>query len=170
MVSRARPRVARAFSNRQKKIQLPPQREGTTARFFPSVIALADRDRKKKGRSRRRGAFSETPVERSRATSARCPRAHRRERGRRLRKQKSSSSHRGSHHVLVVSRCVFLKWRLTRDCFFRKSTEKETERERERERERETRGGKDATQTHDVQKNIIQPFFLSILKPKIKCT
>ena len=42
-----------------------------------------------------------------------------------------------------------------------KSTEKrQRERERERKRERETRGGKDATQTHDVQKNIIrEPFF-----------
>ena len=53
-------------------------------------------------------------------------------------------------HNACVLRLVF---------FFRKSTEK-----RQRERERETRGGKDATQTH-VQKNIIQPFFLSILKP-----
>ena len=45
--------------------------------------------------------------------------------------------------------------------------EREGEREREKERERETRGGKDATQTHDVQKNIIREpfFFISILKP-----
>ena len=165
MVSRRVHALRVPFRNRQKKISVTTRERGDHRSFLPSNPSHANRDRKKKneqtgrifGNARRTLARDVRAMPAKGASSRAWSSSS---------KQKSSSSHRGSHHVLVVSRCVFLKWRLTRDCFFffrMKSTEKrqrERERERERKRERETRGGKDATQTHDVQKNIIrEPFF-----------
>ena len=148
-------RCACLFEIDKKKFQLPPEREGTTARFFPLIHRTRIETEKKNeqtgrifGNARRTLARDVRAMPAKGASSRAWSSSS---------KQKSSSSHRGSHHVLVVSRCVFLKWR-TRDWFFFFAKAQRRDRERERERERETRGGKDATQTH-VQKNIIQPFF-----------
>ena len=158
MVSRRVHALRVPFRNRQKKISVTTRERGDHRSFLPSNPSHANRDRKKNeqtgrifGNARRTLARDVRAMPAKGASSRAWSSSS---------KQKSSS-HRGSHHVLVVSRCVFLKWRLTRDCFFffaKAQRRRDRERERKRERERETRGGKDATQTR-VQKNIIQPFF-----------
>ena len=154
MVSRRVHALRVPFRNRQKKFQLPPER-GDRRSFLPSNPSHANRDRKKNepqtgrifGNARRTLARDVRAMPAKGASSRAWSSSS---------KQKSSS-HRGSHHVLVVSRCVFLKWR-TRDCFFffRKSTEK---RQRERERERERREAGKTRHKHTCKKTSSSPFF-----------
>ena len=154
----SRPRVARAFSKSTKKnFSYHPRERGDHRSFLPSNPSHSRIETEKKNEPQTGRIFGNARRTLARDVRA-MPAKGASSRAWSSSSKQKSSSHRGSHHVLVVSRCVFLKWR-TRDCFFfSQKHREETERERERERERETRGGKDATQTH-VQKNIIQPFF-----------
>ena len=141
-------RCACLFEIDKKKFQLPPEREGTTARFFPLIHRIRESRPKKKNEPQTGRIFGNARRTLARDVRA-MPAKGASSRAWSSSSKQKSSSHRGSHHVLVVSRCVFLKWRLTRDCFFfsQKHREEETERERERERERDERRERRDTNT-----------------------
>ena len=138
-------RCACLFEIDKKNFSYHPRERGDHRSFLPSNPSHANRDRKKNeqtgrifGNARRTLARDVRAMPAKGASSRAWSSSS---------KQKSSS-HRGSHHVLVVSRCVFLKWR-TRDWFFFFSQKhrEETERERERERERDERRERRDTNT-----------------------
>ena len=147
-------RCACLFEIDKKKFQLPPEREGTTARFFPLIHRTRiETEKKNEQTGRIFGNARRTLARDVRAMPAKGASS----RAWSSSSKQKSSSHRGSHHVLVVSRCVFLKWR-TRDWFFFFAKAQRRDRERERERERERREAGKTRHKHTCKK-IIQPFF-----------
>ena len=153
-------RCACLFEIDKKKFQLPPEREGTTARFFP----LIHRTRIETEKKRADGAHF-----RKRPSNARA----RRPRDARERRIVASVVVVFKAKVVVspwkppcsssIEMCLFKvahAFVLVRLVFFFAKAQR-----RDRERERERREAGKTRHKHTCKKTSSSPFFLSILKP-----